>query len=112
MSTDTRTPPSFAEEALRLGGKGAEEVRRMGAVDTADDQVEALFAERYQTTASPVHRAVWDAEVAADQWDLAPLPLPAEAETVMRDSLAVVRRHRDAGTLLDEPLIPSALQVA
>lgn len=103
MSNDTRPPAtSFAEEALRLGGKGAEEVRRTGAVDTADDRVEALFAARYQTSASPVHRAVWDATVAAGQWNIPPLPPPPEAGVVMRDSLAVVRRHRAAGTLYDE----------
>lgn len=104
MSIDTRTPlpKSFAEEALRLGGKGAEEVRRMGAVDTADDQVEALFAARYQTTASPIHRAVWDADVPGALWSIPPSPRPTEAEAVMQKSLAVVRRHRDAGTLLDE----------
>jgi alkylation response protein AidB-like acyl-CoA dehydrogenase len=117
MSTDTRTagpvptepkeepgktrPASFAEEALRLGGKGAEEVRRMGAVDAADDQVEALFAARYQTTASPIHRAVWDAEVPAELWNFAPRTVPPEAEKVMRDSLAVIRRHREAGTIFD-----------
>src|SRR5438046_3445048 len=118
MSTDARTtepvptatngepekarPASFAEEALRLGGKGAEEVRRMGAVDTADDQVEALFAARYQTTASPVHRAVWDADVPAELWSIAPPPNSPDAEKVMADSLAVVRRHRDAGTTWGE----------
>ena len=37
-------PTSFAEVALRLGGASAEEARRTGAVDTADDQVEDLFA--------------------------------------------------------------------
>lgn len=104
MSIDARTPPpkSFAEEALRLGGKGAEEVRRMGAVDTADDQVEALFAARYKTTASPIHRAVWDADVPGALWSVPPSPRPAEADAAMQKSLAVVRRHRDAGTLLDE----------
>ncbi|MDB5309004.1 MAG: mmgC [Gemmataceae bacterium] len=115
MSTDTRTPEpvpaedpraaraptTFAEEALRLGGKGAEEIRRTGAVDAADDQVESLFAAKHQTTASPVHRAVWEADVPADVWSIPPRPLPAGAETVMQDSLAVVRRHRPAGTLLD-----------
>jgi hypothetical protein len=51
---------SFAEAALRLSGKSDEEVRRTGAMDKADEQVEALFAARFQTTSSPVHRAVWD----------------------------------------------------
>jgi alkylation response protein AidB-like acyl-CoA dehydrogenase len=94
--------PSFAEEALRLGGKGAEEVRRMGAVDAADEQVEALFAAKYRTEASPVHRAVWDAEVRADGWSIPPRPVPAEAERVMKDSLDVARKHRHGGTLYDE----------
>jgi alkylation response protein AidB-like acyl-CoA dehydrogenase len=122
MSADTRTPPvlpeekdakpeaaaaparptSFAEEALRMGGKGAEEVRRMGAVDTADDQVESLFADKYRTNASPIHQAVWDATVPGELWSMAPQALAAEAETVMERSLDVVRRHRTAGTLLDE----------
>src|SRR4029077_9989008 len=51
---------SFAETALRLGGKSDEEARRTGAIDKADEQVEALFAARFQTASSPVHRAVWD----------------------------------------------------
>jgi alkylation response protein AidB-like acyl-CoA dehydrogenase len=101
MATETR-PTSFAEEALRLSGKGAEEVRRMGAVDTADDQVETLFADRYRTTASPIHKAVWDAEISADAWEASPPPVSEAAETVMRESLDVVRRHRSAGTLLGD----------
>ena len=55
MSTSTPTEPeraSFAEEALRLGGKSEEEVRRMGAMDKADEQVETMFARNHQTTAS------------------------------------------------------------
>ena len=40
---------SFAETALKLGGKSAEEARRTGAIDTADDQVEDLFKPEYQT---------------------------------------------------------------
>ena len=44
---------SFAETALKLGGKSDEEARRTGAIDKADDQVEAMFAARFQTTASP-----------------------------------------------------------
>ncbi len=53
---------SFAETALKLGGKSEEEARRTGAIDRADDQVEALFAARsIRPTNSPIHRAVWDA---------------------------------------------------
>ncbi len=53
-------PTSFAETALKLGGKSEEEARRTGAIDEADDQVERLFAPEYQTVNSPAHRAVWD----------------------------------------------------
>jgi len=101
MSTDVRTP-SFAEEALRLGGKGAEEVRRMGAVDTADDQVEELFAARYRTNASPIHRAVWDAEVSPEQWVNPTGPVSPEAELAMKNSLNVIRQHLVEGTLHDD----------
>ena len=55
---------SFAETALKLGGKSEEEARRMGAIDRADDQVEQLFQPQYQTTNSPIHRAVWERHVA------------------------------------------------
>ena len=63
---DTSAPPvddlpeTFAETALKLGGKSDVEARKTGAIDRADDQVEALYAPRYQTAGSPVHRAVWD----------------------------------------------------
>ena len=51
---------SFAETALKLGGKSEEEARRTGAIDQADDRVEELFKPQYQTVNSPVHRAVWE----------------------------------------------------
>ena len=95
---------TFAAEALKLGGKSADEVRRMGAVDAADDRVEDLFAERYQTTNSPVHRAVWDSHVPIELFHHAASvkAAPIEAATrVMKDALDVVRRHRQAGTVLD-----------
>jgi len=41
-TTNGREAPSYAETALRLGGKGEDEVRRMGAVDRADEPVETL----------------------------------------------------------------------
>ena len=72
MSTDTPTPTgtdheiSFAETALKLGGKSEDEARRTGAIDKADDQVEALFAPQYQTVNSPAHQAVWERGVPVD----------------------------------------------
>jgi alkylation response protein AidB-like acyl-CoA dehydrogenase len=92
---------SFAETALKLGGKSDEEARRTGAIDKADDQVEALFAPQYQTTASPAHRAVWESRLPVELFtSQAPAVRPDVAQ-VMDRSLAIVRGHRDAGTLMD-----------
>lgn len=107
MSTETPvTPseeddnvPSFAETALKLGGKSDEEARRTGAIDQADDQVEALFAPQYQTINSPAHRAVWDRGVPVNLFESQAPDTPADVRRVMDDSLAVVRRHRAEGTL-------------
>lgn len=97
-----RAETSFAETALALGGKSADEARRTGAIDTADDQVEALFAPEYQTANSPAHRAVWDRGVPVSLFQSAPPQTPPEVQRVMDDSIAIVRRHKDAGTLLNE----------
>ncbi|WP_437204645.1 acyl-CoA dehydrogenase family protein [Planctomicrobium sp. SH664] len=96
--------PSFAETAMRLGGKSEDESRRMGAVDAADEQVEELYAPRYQTTASPVHRAVWDDQFPGDVFGFAEAPTPpsAKAAGVMERSLQVVTRHAQNKTVLDE----------
>ncbi|TWT73478.1 Acyl-CoA dehydrogenase [Posidoniimonas polymericola] len=93
---------SFAETALKLGGKSDDEARRTGAIDTADDQVEQLFAAQYQTVNSPAHRAVWDRSVPTDEFLSTPPKTPAEVQKVMDDSIAVVSRHKQAGTLLND----------
>jgi len=90
---------SFAETALTLGGKSADEARRTGAIDTADDQVEALFAPEYQTVNSPAHRAVWDRGVPVGLFKSAPVQTPPDVQRVMDDSFAIVQRHRAAGSL-------------
>src|SRR6187397_17457 len=105
----TESPPthqpsdarSFAETALALGGKSADEARRTGAIDTADDQVEALFAPQYQTVNSPAHRAVWDRGVPVDLFQSTSPQTPADVQKVMDHSIAVVQRHRADGTLLN-----------
>ncbi len=98
----TEEKVSFAETAMRLGGKSEDEARRMGAVDRADEDVEALFAERYKTVNSPIHRAVWNGEISNTELTGAAAETPLETEKVMLDSLDVVKRRRDAGTLMDE----------
>jgi alkylation response protein AidB-like acyl-CoA dehydrogenase len=97
---ERKTPQkSFAETALALGGKSADEARRTGAIDTADDQVESLFAAQYQTVNSPAHRAVWDRGVPVELFQSAPPKTPPEVQRVMDDSVAAVQRHKQAGTL-------------
>ncbi len=103
----TVTPPdreqaSFAETALRLGGKSEDEARRTGAVDRADEQVEKLFKPQYQTANSPIHKAVWDGKVPLELFQAPPLAPSHPSDKVMSDSLEIARRHREAGTLTDE----------
>ncbi|MCA9187583.1 MAG: acyl-CoA/acyl-ACP dehydrogenase [Planctomycetales bacterium] len=93
---------SFAETALKLGGKSDDEARRTGAIDKADDQVEGLFAPQYQTIHSPVHRAVWDRGVPVDLFEAQAEKPDATSQNVMQSSLEVVRRHKQAGTLMNE----------
>ncbi|RIK78873.1 MAG: acyl-CoA dehydrogenase [Planctomycetota bacterium] len=91
--------PSFAETALKLGGKSADEARRTGAIDAADDHVERMFARAFQTVSSPAHRAVWDRGVPVELFTSAPVEVSPDVQKVMDDSIAVVKRHRQAGTL-------------
>lgn len=90
---------SFAETALKLAGKSQEEATRMGAVDKADEQVEALF--RYKTENSPVHRAVWDAKVPLDLFQSPEPSASGACDKAMAASLEVARKHREAGTNYD-----------
>lgn len=95
------TDPSFAETAMRLGGKSDEEAKRTGAIDRADDEVEGLFEKRRQTTASPIHRAVWDRGFPVELFEAAQEKTPADVQQVMDTSISIVHRHRNGGTLLD-----------
>ena len=105
MSTSIPTQDqdrSFAEEALRLGGKSEEEARRTGAVDKADEQVELMFAPQYQTVNSPVHKAVWEGKTPLDLFLAPPLPEHDESDVAMEKSLAIIRRRKEEGSLLNE----------
>jgi alkylation response protein AidB-like acyl-CoA dehydrogenase len=93
---------SFAETALKLGGKSDEEARRTGAIDKADDHVEKLFKSQYQTVNSPAHLAVWDRGVPVDLFSSTPDVIPPKVESVMNNSLAVVRRHCESGSLWND----------
>ena len=93
---------SFAETALKLGGKSEDEARRTGAIDKADDEVEKLFKPQYQTVNSPAHRAIWDKGVPAELFTAKAENTPADVQAVMDKSIEVVARHRKNGTVLDE----------
>lgn len=93
---------SFAETALELGGKSAEESRRTGVIDQADDQVEALFAPQYQTVNSPAHRAVWEKQPPCDLFMSQSVTIPDGVKTVMDNSIQVVRKYRTEGSLYDQ----------
>lgn len=93
---------SFAEAALRLSGKSEEEARRLGAVDKADEQVEALFAPQYQTVNSPAHRVVWDAKCPVELFRPPLLAETAPCDTVMKASLDIVKRRLADKSLYDQ----------
>ena len=97
--TQLQTPDqrTFVEVALELGGKSAEEAKKTGTLDRADEQVEAMFAARHQTANSPAHRAVWDHHLPVELFTPEGSVTPPEVAKVMDDSLAVVRRHKAAG---------------
>lgn len=93
---------SFAESAMRMGGKSEEEAKRTGAVDKADDQVEALFAPQYKTSNSPIHKAVWDGQVPLELFASKPPSKDAACMAAMEKSLESIRKHRSGGTIYNE----------
>jgi alkylation response protein AidB-like acyl-CoA dehydrogenase len=97
MNSESQT--SFAETALRLGGKSADEAQRLGAVDKADEQIETLFAPQYQTVNSPIHKAIWEGKIPLDLFAPPPLPASAPCDAAMDRALALIRRRREQGTL-------------
>lgn len=99
---DSSSEASFAETALRLGGKSDDEARRTGAIDKADDNVESLYGPQYQTINSPAHRAVWDRRLPVEEFVAKTEATPKDVQQVMDRSIEVVRQRRSAGTLLNE----------
>ncbi|HWL06926.1 MAG TPA: acyl-CoA dehydrogenase family protein [Planctomicrobium sp.] len=103
VNSENAAAPSFAETAMRLGGKSEEEARRMGAMDAADERVEEMFDRKYQTVSSPVHRAIWDEKIPFKLFTFPDSPrIPsAAAGDVMDASYKLVRRHVLDKTVID-----------
>lgn len=93
---------SFAETALRLGGKSQDEAKRTGKIDTADDQVEEMFAAQYQTAASPVHRAIWDRSIPLKLFGFDSAPMADSINVSMNRAVGMVRNRKRDGRLLDD----------
>ncbi len=96
METQLKEPEreTFVEAALKMGGKSEEEARTTGTVDRADDQVDALFAARYQTANSPVHRAVWERKLPVELFLPQQPVVPQACQRTMQKSLEAVTKHR------------------
>jgi len=111
MSTDTTKTPddapapegdNFVETALKLSGKSEEEARKTGAIDRADEQVEALFAEKYRTEGSPCHKAIWGDAFPTELFVPNETPTPPGCDQVMEKSIDVLKTHTQNGTVYDE----------
>ncbi|MCC7529667.1 MAG: acyl-CoA dehydrogenase family protein [Candidatus Melainabacteria bacterium] len=90
---------SFAETALRLSGKTEEESRRTGAIDRADDEVESLFAEKYKTSNSPIHKAVWEDKIPFDLFRAEKVPQEKLNLQSMQRSIDVLKKHKRENTM-------------
>src|SRR2546422_10088045 len=98
--TQEQETQSFAETAMRMGGKSEEEARRMGAVDKADEQVDRLF--RFQTANSPIHKAIWDGKVPLELFAPPAPPASLPCDTIMEQALAIIKRRREEKALFNK----------
>ncbi len=91
---------NLTEDVLRDAGKSDREVESTGQISRADDGTELLFGERGATVNSPIHRAVWGY---ANPRHFAPKAAPKDAvvDAAVDACIAVVARHRAAGSLFD-----------
>ena len=91
---------SFAETAMELGGKSAEEFESIGKVDTADDQVDSLFKDKHQTDNSPAFKAVWDREFPTKSFFEFDFHRPNS--TMLNDCVEIASSFKREGNLYDD----------
>ena len=88
---------SFAEVAMELSGKSAEESQSIGKVDTADDQVEGMFQEKYQTKNSPVYKAVWDHTFPSSEFFSFDFSRPNRKQ--LENNINIINKYKDLDAL-------------
>lgn len=101
---------TFAETAMELAGKSAEESKSIGKLDAADEQVENLFAKKYQTVNSPVHRIIWNPKSVELFEDFGPKSSEcfntehrySPFEKQKQSILDVIRKHQINSTLVNK----------
>ena len=91
---------SFAETAMELGGKSAEEFKSVGKVDTADDQVDSLFEDKHQTVNSPAFKAVWGREFPTKSFFEFDFHRPNSA--MLNDCVDIASSFKREGNLYDD----------
>lgn len=94
---------NLTEDILRHRGKGQKEIEAMGELDRGDELFEETLDPKFRTVNSGVHRALWDGKTPLDLFKVPAIvganqPRPAYLDR-MDECIAIVKRHRDAGTL-------------
>jgi len=90
---------SFAETAMRLGGKSDDEAKRIGKIDSAEDELESLFSPKYQTSNSPAHQAVWGMKFPEWAFDIKDYGHNEKFNKIKQKCFNVVESHKEGGTL-------------
>ncbi len=109
MSKENKNPnvpgqdDNLTEEILKQRGKSQEEIDKMGQLDRGEDLFESTLDEKFRTTGSPVHKAIWNGKTPLALFGKQPLPAGVaenpDYKAKMAKCVEIVARHREAGTL-------------
>lgn len=103
-NVDPRIPgkdDNLTEDILRHGGKGDKEIEAMGELDRGEELFEETLDPKFRTVNSGVHRAIWDGKTPLDLFVVPTITDEVRPDYLdkMDECVAIVKRHRDAGTL-------------
>ncbi len=93
---------SIIEATAESFGRDINEAKALSVVDNADDDVETLFNKGRRTEDSPAFQAIWGNTFPVENFSKDAITPAPEVKDVYDDCIAVVKAHRDAGTLYDE----------